>query len=186
MRIFKVAIFGHETWNLEKKRQKLHMDLLPQRIRNWVYFHSKGSSFQDLTNFQNCNIWAWNLEFEMKKVPEVSYWPFYSRGVKIELYIFALRAAVSEIWADYQNCHIWAWNLELETVPEVVYIWTLFLPQLRPRGQNWTYFHSMQCAQWFLRYWPIFKISIFGHETWALKKSFKSCIWWLLSAYKYM
>ncbi len=36
-----------------------------------------------------------------------TYTLFLPQGVEIEL-IFALRAAVSEIWAHFQNCHIWA------------------------------------------------------------------------------
>ncbi len=63
-----------------------------------------------------------------KKVPEVAYEPsFYPKGVEIEL-TFALRAVVSEIWADFQNCHIWAWNLEFEKSAGSC-IWTFFLPQ---------------------------------------------------------
>ena len=58
-------------------------------------------------------------------MPEVAL--FLPQRVEIEL-IFALRAAVSKIWADFQNCHIWAWNLEFEKGARS-WIWTLFLPQ---------------------------------------------------------
>ncbi len=47
-----------------------------------------------------------------------------------------------EILADIQNGHIWAWNLVIGKVPEVEYILS--------------------------RYWLIFKIDTFGHETWPL------------------
>ena len=63
-RIFKIAIFGQETWPLDKVPEVAHL----------LFFHT---------------------------IP---------KGVEIEL-IFALRTAVSEIWADFQNCHIWAWDL---------------------------------------------------------------------------
>ncbi len=87
---------------------------------------------------------------------------FLPQGVKIKLN-FALQAAVFETRADFQNCHIWAWNLELKKVPEVAYA-----PSFYPRGSKLSLF--LLYWQQFPRYGPIFKIAIFGHETWNLKK----------------
>ncbi len=87
---------------------------------------------------------------------------FLPHGMEIEL-IFALRAAVFEIWAYFQNCYIWAWNLEFEKSAGSC-IWTSFYP----RGSKLSLFQLY--GQWFPRYGPFFKIAIFGYETWNLKK----------------
>ncbi len=54
-------------------------------------------------DYQNWHIGV----FFLKIFTEVAYGHFLPNGIEIEL-IFALRAAVSEIWADFQNYHIWA------------------------------------------------------------------------------
>ncbi len=84
------------------------------------------------------------------------------QGVEIEL-IFAVQAAVSEIRANFQNCHIWACNLAIAKVPEVAHIPTFYL-----KGAKSSLFSLYRLR--FLRYGPIFKIAIFGHETWPLAK----------------
>ncbi len=87
---------------------------------------------------------------------------FYPRWVEVEL-IFALSAVVSEIQADFENCHIWAWNLAIgQSFRSCTYI--LFLPN----GVEIELILALRA--WLLRYWPIFKISIFGRETWPLAK----------------
>ncbi len=48
-----------------------------------------------------------HVTWQVAKVPEVAHTLFLHQGVEIKV-IFALRAAVSEIWANFQNCHIWA------------------------------------------------------------------------------
>ena len=67
---------------------------------------------------------TWNL----KKVPEVVL--FLPQRVEMEL-TFALRAAVSEIWADFQIAIFGhgTWNLNI--VPEVAYGSSFF-----PRGRS--------------------------------------------------
>ncbi len=80
----------------------------PEWGRNWAYFRSTCSNFR---YFQNCHIWAWNLAIG-QNARSCTYTLFQPQGVGIEL-IFALCAAVSEIWADFQNCHIWARNLAI-------------------------------------------------------------------------
>ncbi len=87
---------------------------------------------------------------------------FLPKGVEMEL-IFTLWAAVSKIRADFQNYHIWAWNLEFEKSARS-FIWTL----LYPRGSKLSSFSLY--GQRFLRYGLIYKIVIFGHETWPLAK----------------
>ena len=99
----------------------------------------------------------------MKKGPKVVYlYPLSTTGVEIKL-IFAVRAAVFEIQADFPNFHyIWAWNLEFEERSQSC-ICTFY-----PRGSKLSLF--LLYRQPFSRYGPIFKIGIFGHETWNLKK----------------
>ena len=50
-------------------------------------------------------------------------------------------------WPKFQKLHIYSLSI--------------------PGGRNWAYFHY---GQPFPRYRPIFKIAIFGHETWPLAK----------------
>ncbi len=77
---------------------------------------------------------------------------------------YALGAVASEIQADFQYCHCWTRNLGIDNSSRSCTN-TLFLP---PRGRNRAYFSPDE--QWFLRYWLIFKIAIFGPETWPLSK----------------
>ncbi len=116
----------------------------------WGYFCccSTGSRFRDIECFWK--FLPWNLKFHIP------------HGVEIEL-IFSLRAAVSEIRADFQNCHIWAWNLAIgESSRSCTY--TAFLT----KGSKLTLFSLY--GQQFPRYGSIFKIAIFGHESWQVAK----------------
>ncbi len=97
------------------------------------------------------------------KVPEVAHMhSFYLRGSKLSLF-FVQRAAASEKLAHFQNCHIWAWNVAISQSSRSC-TYTFFLPQ----GSKLSLF-LLQRRQ-FPRYGPIFKIAIFGHETWSLVK----------------
>ncbi len=71
--MLKIAIFGHEAWNLKKSAR-------------------------------SC---IWTL--------------FLPQKVEIEL-IFALRAAVSEIWAHFENAIFGHETRNLQKVPEVAYL----------------------------------------------------------------
>ena len=55
------------------------------------------------------------------------------------------------------------------------------LPYLGMKPGIWKKFHKLNmdplCSTAFPRYGPIFKITTFGHETWNLKKSSRSCLW---------
>ncbi len=88
--------------------------------------------------------------------PEVAHILSFPQGLKIKL-ILTLQAAVSEILAKFQNCHISAW------IPEVAHILSFY-----PRG--WKLSLYFLYGQRFPRYRPIFKIAIFGHETWQVAK----------------
>ena len=60
--IFKIAIFGHETWPLAKVPEVAHIiPFHPRGGRNWAHFSSMGSGSEIRAHFQNCHIWAWNL-----------------------------------------------------------------------------------------------------------------------------
>ncbi len=49
---FKIAIFGHETWQVAKVPEVAHMlSFYPQKGQNWVYMRSTGSSFRDTGEF---------------------------------------------------------------------------------------------------------------------------------------
>ena len=59
--IFKIAIFGHETWQLARVPEVAHILSLYPRGQNWAYFRSTGSGFRDMGWFSRLPFWAWNL-----------------------------------------------------------------------------------------------------------------------------
>ncbi len=77
-----------------------------------------------------------------------------------------LGVAVSEILADFLNFHIWAWNPEFEERSQSC-ICSLFLSQ----GVEIKHIFSLRATVFEIR--ANFKISIFGHEIWNLKKGAK-------------
>ena len=99
--MLKIAIFGHEAWNLKKSAR-------------------------------SC---IWTL--------------FLPQKVEIEL-IFALRAAVSEIWAHFENCHIWAWNQEFAKSSRSC-IFT-------PGGPSWAYFALGAAVSQLQQFWPLISL----------------------------
>ncbi len=131
---------------------------LPQRIEMELILDLRAEVSEIRVDFQHCHIWAWNLAISQsfRSCTCISFLP---QGVETEL-IFDLWAVVSELRVDFQNCHIWIWNLV--KVPEAVHILTLYA-----RGLTKLSLFSLY-RQWFPRYRVIFKISIFGHETWPL------------------
>ncbi len=56
--IFKIAIFGHETWLLAKVPEVAHTPFLPQGVEIELIFalHAAVSELQ--ADFQNCHLWA--------------------------------------------------------------------------------------------------------------------------------
>ena len=77
--------------------------------------------------------------------------------------LFALWAAVSQIWAVLKIAIYGHENWLLAKVPEVAHMLPFY-----PSGSNLSIF-SLN-GQAFLRYGPFFKIAIVGHETWPLAK----------------
>ncbi len=144
------------------KFQKLHIYSLSTPGRwTWDYFHSKGSRFWDIGYFSKLPYLAIKLG-HWQKFRKLHIYSLLPQGVEIKL-IFTLRAAVSEIWADFQNCHIWAWNLVIGRSS-----WSCTKLSFYPRGSKLSLF--LLYGQPFPRYRPIFKMAIFGHETWQVAK----------------
>ena len=59
--IFKIAIFGHETWPLVKVPEVAHtlyMLFLPQGVEIELIFALQAVVSEIQANFQNCHIWA--------------------------------------------------------------------------------------------------------------------------------
>ncbi len=99
--IFKIAIFGHKTWNLKKVPESCMLTLfLGPGGQNQLIFALRASVSAIRADFQNCHtcIWAWTWKFNLKKVPEVAYRPsFYSRG------------SGQPSWrTDLQDCQVWS------------------------------------------------------------------------------
>ena len=89
--------------------------------RNWVYFHSM------VTSFQNCHIW--HETWPLAKTPRTP--SFYPRaGFAIEL-IFALRAAVSEICAHFKIAIFVHESWPLAEMQHILFF--------APLGWNWDY-----------------------------------------------
>ena len=104
---------------------------------------------------------TWNVA----KVPKLHIYSLSTQEVEIEL-SFALRAGVSEIWANFQNCHIWARNLASgQSSRSCTYTSTLFLPQGGEIKLNF----ALQAAVSKIRA-NFQNCHIFGHETWQLAK----------------
>ncbi len=110
-----------------------------------------------MADFQNNLIPIFGNEtWPLAKIPEVAHTLFLPQGLEIEL-ILALQTAMSEILADFQNFHIWA------GIPEVAHILSVY-----PKWWKLSLF--LLYGQRFPRNGPIFKIAIFGHETWQVAK----------------
>ncbi len=80
--IFKIAIFGHETWQVAKVPEVAHIPgtlFLRQGVEIKLIFALRAAVSEIRTIFQNCHIWAWNLA--IGQIPEVAHIPsFYPRG----------------------------------------------------------------------------------------------------------
>ncbi len=134
----------------------------PQGGRNWalIYCHSTTNSFRDMGRFSK-----WPDFQTFQKLHRCTYTLFLPQVVKIEL-IFTLRAAVSDTQTNFkiaifghETCPI---GLK---VPEVEHILCLC-----PREGGCSKLSLFLLdRQRFPRY-GIFKIAIFGHETWPLAK----------------
>ena len=156
--IFKMAIFGHKTWPLAKVPEFAHIPPFYPRGSKLSNFTLR-TAISEMFKLAIFGHETWPLA----KVPKVAHiLTFYPRGVEMEL-IFTLRAAVSEIQANFQSCHVWAYETwQLTTVREVAHILPFY-----PRGVEIELISLYE--QRFPRYRLIFKIAIFGYETWFQK-----------------
>ncbi len=151
--IFKIAIFGHETWPLAKVPELADTLPLYPRGSKLSLFLLYGQRFPRYGPVFKIAIFG-HETWPLAKVPHVAHIPsFYPGGSKINL-IFALRAIAFETWADFQNCHIW---------PEVAHD-TLSVPQ----GVKIELIFTLRAAVSEIR--ANFQIAIFGHETWPSAK----------------
>ncbi len=91
--IYKIAIFGHETWPLAKVPEVAQiLSFYPRGSNSKLsFFRSMGSSFRDTDQFfQNCHIQFMILGHEtwpLVKVPQVAHvLSFYPKGSKLSLF----------------------------------------------------------------------------------------------------
>ncbi len=105
--------------------------------QNWDYFCSTGSGFRDTGRFSKLPYLGMKLGHWPKfQKLHIHVYPVSTPGGEIE-FIFALRAAVCEIWADFQNCRTWAWNLAItQNSKSCIYHLS------SSWGRNWAYFRS--------------------------------------------
>ena len=95
--ILKIAIFGHEIWPLPKVPEVGTYTLfLTRGLKLSSAFLLYGQCFPRYRPISKIAIFAMKLGHLAKAPHTLSFYPY---GVEIEL-IFALWAAVSEIWAD--------------------------------------------------------------------------------------
>ena len=126
-----------------------------------LIFAVQAAVFEIRGEFQNFHIWAWNVEFEEMSQSCIctlflpseggNYAYFHSTGSHFrdtdQVSKFQYLAMKSGIWRQVESC-----------------ICTFFLPHGVEVKLFSLYSHP------FMRYGPIFKISIFVHEIWNLKK----------------
>ncbi len=136
------------------KCQKLH--ICPHFTpggEKWAYIRSVGSGFRDMDWYSKLPCLGMKL----------GHWPKFHIHLllppRVEIKLnFALRAAVSEIWAVFQKCRIWAWNLARGKSS-----WNSAYTLFPSQGVEIELIFALWAQ--FPRYGPIFKIAIFGHET---------------------
>ena len=160
--IFKIAIFGHETWPLAKVPEVTHIPCFYPRGLKLSLISLREVVSEIWANFQNGRIWAWNLAISQSS-KSCTYILFLPHGGEIEI-IFVLRAAVSEIYGLIFKMALFGHETwPLAKVPEVAHLLSFY-----PRQLKLSLF--LLYGQRFPSYGPIFKIAIFGHKTWPLVK----------------
>ncbi len=130
-------------------------------VQNWPYFRSTGSRFRYMGRFSKLP----HLGMKLGKWPKFQKLHIYLQSILRgwNWAYFRSMGIGSEIQADFQNCHIWAWNLAIGQSSKVAH-----RPSFYPKGSKLSLF--LLYGQPFLKYRPIFKIAIFGHETWQVAK----------------
>ncbi len=90
---FQNAIFGHETWQVAEVPEVAYMYMLSlslstRRGRNWAYFHSMDTGFQDMGQLSNL------LYLGMK----LGKWPKFQK-----LHIYSLSTSEGRNWAYFHS-----------------------------------------------------------------------------------
>ncbi len=165
-KICKTVIFGHETWPLAKNSKVAHiLSLYPRGSstpegRNWAYFPSTGSGFQDTG-------WFSKLPYLGMKL---SHWP------KSRSFTYTLSNLGGWNWAYFRSTGSGFQNTgrfsKLPYLGMKLGHWPKFQKLKHilssPKGSKLSLFSLY--GQRFLKHRPIFKIAILGHETWPLAK----------------
>ena len=109
--IFKIAIYGHETWQVAKVPEVSHTpscNPIGSKLSLFLsLYFSKGRSFRDRGTFSKLPYLGMKLVARGQSSRICSCTLFLRQWVGIEL-IFAPQAVGSETQANFQNCHIWA------------------------------------------------------------------------------
>ena len=87
--IFKIAIFGHETWPLAKVPHVAHIpSLFPiYRVEIKLIFTLRAAFFEIRADFQNNGIFGHEI-WQLAKVPDVAHiLSFYPSGSKLNLFL---------------------------------------------------------------------------------------------------
>ncbi len=148
------------------KFQKLHIHSLssPGGGVGWYlgYFSSTGSGFRDMGPFLKLPYFGMKLG-KWPKFQKLHIYPLCSPGGRNWGYFCSTGSGFQDTGPFSKLPYIWVRNLASgQSSRSCTY--TLFLPQRVEIELNSLY------AQWFPRYRLIFKIAIFGHETWPLAK----------------
>ena len=158
---WKLAYLGMKLGNWPKFQKLRIYSLYMPRGRNWGYYSFTCSGFSDMGRYSKLP-YLGTKHGHCQKFQKLHICSLSTPGVEIEL-IFALWAVVCKIWAYFQNCNIWAWNLATGKSSRNYTCLSFY-----PKGLKLSQF--LLYGQRFQRYGPIFKIAIFGHETWQFAK----------------
>ena len=124
----------------------------------------KGTSIKlAFIGIRNCHIWAWNLAIGKScKYKHALTLALSSNGVKMKL---NFRSTGSGFWDTHPFSNLPYLGMKLGHWQKFQKLHVL---SFYPRGLTLSLF--LLYRQRFPRYWPIFKIAVFGHETWPLAK----------------
>ncbi len=109
--------------------------------RNWAYFCSMGSGFQDTGRFLKLPY----LGMKLGHWPKLHiYTLFYPRVSKLSLFSLYEQRFPRRYSPIFKNCHIWAWNLAISKTSSS----STIHPFSTPGGRNWAYFRSTGSGFW--------------------------------------
>ncbi len=123
--IFKITIFGYETWPLAKVTEVLHILFPPQGVEiEIVDLWAAVSEIQD--NIQNGHIWAWKIAIFGQNSRSCTYTLFLPKGVEIE-FIFAYSQGFLRYGPTFKMPMFGHETWPLAKGPEVVHIPSFYL-----------------------------------------------------------